>query len=196
MAGFLRGRVTDVINIRGNKSAAVPIEELLQRKFEVTGVCVLSLQTQEAEEEIHVVIETPRPVDKVLLAASLRGDLKDVRPSNVHFVVAFPRNDMGKIQRDVLRRRWHEALREFPSCGRLDLLRSQNGMYERVTDDRDRNDDISAQQHQQGQDSPAQSAARKRMLRHSCELAGFEGADQLRIVGHAHFIHPVSRERP
>ena len=32
-----------------------------------------------------------------------------------------------------------------PSCGRLDLLRSQNGMYERVTDDGDGDEDVSAQ---------------------------------------------------
>jgi len=99
----LRGRMTDVINIGGNKSAAAPIEELLQRKLEVTGVCVLSLQNSEAEEEIHVVIETPRSVDKVRLAASLRGDLKDVPMSCVHFVEALPRNDMGKVLRNSVR---------------------------------------------------------------------------------------------
>ena len=32
-------------------------------KLEVTGVCVLSVQNAKAEEDIHVVIETPQPID-------------------------------------------------------------------------------------------------------------------------------------
>ena len=100
----LHGRVTDVINILGSKIAAGPIEEALQRTLQVSGVCVFSLPNAVAEEEIHVAIETARPIDQTRLADALGRELQDVSDVLVHFIDALPRNHMGKIQRDVLKK--------------------------------------------------------------------------------------------
>ena len=66
-------------------------------------MCVLSLQNKLAEEEIHVVVETARPIDQARLAAALGRELPGAPGAHVHFVETLPRNDMGKIQRDVLK---------------------------------------------------------------------------------------------
>jgi acyl-coenzyme A synthetase/AMP-(fatty) acid ligase len=100
----LHGRVTDVINVLGSKIATGPAEEALQDKLEVGGVCVFSLQNEAAEEEIHVAIETARPIGRSRLAAALGSALRGTPIARVHFVDALPRNDMGKIRRDVLKR--------------------------------------------------------------------------------------------
>ena len=38
------------------------------------------------------------------LAAVLGGELQGAPITRVHFIAAFPRNDLGKIQRDVLKK--------------------------------------------------------------------------------------------
>jgi len=100
----LHGRVTDVVNILGSKIAAGPIEEALQHKLGVSGVCVFSVENEAAEEEIHVAIETARPIDQTRLADALGRELQGAPIAHVHFIAALPRNDMGKIQRDVLKK--------------------------------------------------------------------------------------------
>ena len=94
----LHGRVSDVVNILGSKVATGPIEEALQRALQVSGVCVFSLQNETAEEEIHVAIETVRPIDQTRLTAALDRELQGMPIAHVHFIDALPRNDMGKIQ--------------------------------------------------------------------------------------------------
>jgi len=100
----LHGRVTDVVNILGSKIAAGPIEEALQHKLGVSGVCVFSVENEAAEEELHVAIETGRPIDQTRLADALGHELQGAPIAHVHFIAALPRNDMGKIQRDVLKK--------------------------------------------------------------------------------------------
>jgi len=62
---------------------------------------VFSLQNAAAEEEIHVAIESARPIDQTRLAALLGSELQGMPDALVHFIAALRRNDMGKIQRDV-----------------------------------------------------------------------------------------------
>jgi len=100
----LHGRVTDVVNILGSKVATGLIEEALQHQLQVSGVCVFSVQNETAEEEIHVAIETAQPIDQTRLAAALGSELQGVPIAHVHFIDALPRNDMGKIQRDLLKK--------------------------------------------------------------------------------------------
>jgi acyl-CoA synthetase (AMP-forming)/AMP-acid ligase II len=100
----LRGRVTEVINVDGDKRAAGPMEDQIQRALGVAAVCVLSVPDTHGEEQVHVALETEGPVDRDLLASALGDALPGVPRARVHTVAALPRNDMGKIQRDVLRR--------------------------------------------------------------------------------------------
>jgi len=79
----LRGRVTDVINVMGDKIATLPIETQLQDALGAVAVCVFSAEL------------------KVVLEASLPRNVQ----ARIHAVGAFPRNHMGKIDRAELRRR-------------------------------------------------------------------------------------------
>jgi acyl-CoA synthetase (AMP-forming)/AMP-acid ligase II len=99
----LLGRVTDVINILGSKFAPGPIEEAVQREFGVSGVCVFSTRQADGEEIVHIAIESRQRIDLDRLAAVLGKMLPSPFQAPVHLVDAFPRNEMGKVQRDIVR---------------------------------------------------------------------------------------------
>jgi len=100
----LQGRVTDVINVGGSKYATLPLEFALQERLHAHAVHVFS-HTGEDGEEVHVAIQ-PGPM---ITAGALRSALSDILPpmahARVHRVDAFPRNNMGKIERAVLKGR-------------------------------------------------------------------------------------------
>jgi acyl-coenzyme A synthetase/AMP-(fatty) acid ligase len=98
----LRGRVTDVINVLGSKYGTLPIEIALQARFQAEGVHVFSQQTQDGEE-VHVVIQPGAPITAAELKAGLQATLPVVDHVRVHWVERFPRNNMGKIERSVLK---------------------------------------------------------------------------------------------
>ena len=99
----LQGRITDVINMGGDKISPAPIEDRLGELFGVSGVCLFSTQNDSGEEEIHVVIETPTPIDSERLNAVLGQELRAFHRGRVHFVAALPRNPMGKVLRQTVR---------------------------------------------------------------------------------------------
>ena len=98
----LRGRLTDVINVRGHKISPAPIEDRLGEIFGVSGVCLFSMQDDSGEEGIHVVVETPTPIDSERMFAVLSRELGYPR-ARVHYVAALPRNQMGKVLRQAVR---------------------------------------------------------------------------------------------
>ena len=55
----LQGRATEVLNIGGDKIAPAPIEERMEAELGVSGVCLFTMQNEDAEEEAHAVIESP-----------------------------------------------------------------------------------------------------------------------------------------
>jgi len=95
----LMGRVTDVINVSGQKISPLPIEERLREALDVTGVCLASLQDAAGEETLHALIETPSPITADALSAALGRELGGFPGVHVHFVPALPRNDAGKLLR-------------------------------------------------------------------------------------------------
>jgi len=99
----LQGRVTDVINVQGDKIAPAPIEDRLCELLGVTGVCLCSMQNSSGEEEIHVVVETPTPIDTEKLIAAVKQELSGLHKARVHYVAALPRNEMGKVLRQAVR---------------------------------------------------------------------------------------------
>jgi acyl-coenzyme A synthetase/AMP-(fatty) acid ligase len=92
-----------VINVLGNKIAVGPIEDALRETLGVTEVIVFSMQNDDAEEEAHVAVEAPAPIDTSRLAAVLADHIHGFATARVHFVAAMPRNAMGKVQRLALR---------------------------------------------------------------------------------------------
>jgi acyl-CoA synthetase (AMP-forming)/AMP-acid ligase II len=100
----LMGRTTDVINVMGQKVSPAPFEDQLCERLDVTGVCLFSRQNDEAEEEIHLVVETPAPLDPARLTRAIRETLSGFPRARVHYVTALPRNAMGKILRAEARK--------------------------------------------------------------------------------------------
>ena len=99
----LQGRITDVINVQGQKISPAPIEDRLSELFGVSGVCLFSMQNDSGEEEIHVVVETSTPIDSERLIAALNQELHRFHRGCVHYVTALPRNQMGKVLRQAVR---------------------------------------------------------------------------------------------
>jgi acyl-coenzyme A synthetase/AMP-(fatty) acid ligase len=99
----LQGRVTDVINIGGHKISPEPIEDKLREAFAVSGVCLFSMQDDAGEEQIHVVVETPAPIDSNRLIGVVSSHLQGFPRAHVHYVAALPRNGTGKLMRQAVR---------------------------------------------------------------------------------------------
>lgn len=97
------GRITNVLNIRGDKRAAEPFEQALAERLGIESVCVMSETGADHEEELHVVIETARPIPAADLAEAARATLHGFAQARFHFVETMPRNHMGKVLRGALR---------------------------------------------------------------------------------------------
>ncbi len=99
----LQGRVTDVINVLGDKIASAPIEAALQDRLGAEAVCVFSTPGENGED-VHVAIQSGRTIDPADLQAALRAALPPgIADVHVHSVEGFPRNHMGKIERAALK---------------------------------------------------------------------------------------------
>jgi acyl-CoA synthetase (AMP-forming)/AMP-acid ligase II len=97
----LQGRDTDVINVQGHKIWPAPIEDRLREALTVNGVCLLSMQDDRGEEELHLVIEAPAPLDTATLAGVLRAELHGFPGVHVRYAL-LPRNANGKVLRQAL----------------------------------------------------------------------------------------------
>jgi acyl-coenzyme A synthetase/AMP-(fatty) acid ligase len=100
----LYGRVTEVINVLGDKIATQPFELALQDALGVEGVCLVSEQGAEGGEELHVIVETATPIDAATLRDAALATLHGFADARFHFIDRFPRNHMGKVERFKLRK--------------------------------------------------------------------------------------------
>jgi acyl-coenzyme A synthetase/AMP-(fatty) acid ligase len=108
----LRGRESDVINLFGDKIATGPIEQALQDRLGVDGVCVLTVTDANGSDAIYVVIQSSRPLDSAAIGAARNAELALFRKMPVHAVAIakLPRNAMGKVERLALKRQLVAAL--------------------------------------------------------------------------------------
>ncbi len=112
----LQGRVTEVINMLGDKISPAPIEARMCELFAVSGVCLFSVQDDSGEEEIHIVIESPVPIDSERLTAAIKQELGGFQRACVHYVAALPRNHTGKVLRQAVQAQ--AITRQPPFAGR------------------------------------------------------------------------------
>lgn len=98
----LQGRITGVINVQGQKISPEPIEDTLRAALGVTGACLVSAQDAAGEETLHLVIETPAPLDPATLTSVLQRELRGFPGVHVRYVAVLPRNDMGKMLRQAV----------------------------------------------------------------------------------------------
>ena len=99
----LQGRITNVINMAGHKMSPEPIESRLMQTLGVSAVCLFSMQDETGEEELHVVIEAPQPVDAERLQAALASELQWFPRARIYCLNALARNEIGKILRMKVR---------------------------------------------------------------------------------------------
>jgi acyl-coenzyme A synthetase/AMP-(fatty) acid ligase len=116
----LRGRASDVINVLGAKIATDPIERALQDRLGAEGVCILSIQNTQGDEEIHVMIQPGRQMEQAEIQAAAYAELGVIKRVPVHVVLMekLPRNEMGKIERLELRRQLTLLLPSAPRFSR------------------------------------------------------------------------------
>jgi acyl-coenzyme A synthetase/AMP-(fatty) acid ligase len=95
----LHGRLTEVINVGGHKIGPAPLEDALREALGVTAVCLISMQDEAAEEQLHLAIEASTPLDMTLVAKVLRKQMAGFEAVHVHQLHDFPRNELGKVQR-------------------------------------------------------------------------------------------------
>jgi long-chain acyl-CoA synthetase len=113
----LQGRVTDVINMLGDKIFPAPIEDRMCELFDVSGVCLFSIQDDSGEEEIHIVIEAPTPIDSERLNAAIKQELGGFHRALVHYVAVLPRNQTGKVLRQAVQAQTIKSQPPFAGMG-------------------------------------------------------------------------------
>jgi acyl-coenzyme A synthetase/AMP-(fatty) acid ligase len=100
----LHGRVSDVINVLGSKIATGPIEQAMQDRLGVEGVCILSMPGDGGDEEVHAAIQSRRAVSGAELESFARKELRGFPKVHFHVFEQLPRNAMGKVVRLELRK--------------------------------------------------------------------------------------------
>jgi acyl-coenzyme A synthetase/AMP-(fatty) acid ligase len=106
----LYGRTTDIVHIRGGKFPAEPWERAIQEALECDGVCILSGSWRSEEEQLHLFVETRRPIPNSALADAVRATLAGFSGVHIHVVDALPRTPTGKIRRITLAQQLHEGV--------------------------------------------------------------------------------------
>src|SRR5262249_19622640 len=99
----LQGRADNVLNILGYKVAAELLEQRLANKLAFEGVCAF-MHEGATEEQLILVIQSRRGIDKDQLKNALRGEMPKLPVTRTVLVTGIPRNEMGKIDRPALRR--------------------------------------------------------------------------------------------
>jgi len=98
------GRVSDVINLAGEKISPVPIEEALETQLGVPGIAVFGVSGNRITDDLHVVIESSTPLDESRLETARKDVLRNFLAVHFHYRDSLPRTDLGKLQRQNLRR--------------------------------------------------------------------------------------------
>ena len=106
----LYGRTTDIVHIKGGKFPAEPWEWAIQEALQCDGVCILSGSWRSEEEQLHLFIESRRPITSEALAAALQATLQGFTGVHVHKTPLLPRTPNGKVQRIELARQLYAGL--------------------------------------------------------------------------------------
>jgi len=105
----LYGRTTDIVHIDGNKFPAEPWERAIQEQLECEGVCVLSGSWTTEAEQLHLFIESRKPISAEALRRAVQSTLTGFAGVHVHKVERMPRTGSGKIRRIALAQALHAA---------------------------------------------------------------------------------------
>lgn len=101
----LHGRSVDVLNVAGEKRLPGPIEERLATDCGISGACVFQARPEEDGNTVYVVLESPPTISLSRVEAALAKVLPQPCRVKIHCMGALPRNHMGKVRREELKRR-------------------------------------------------------------------------------------------
>ncbi|HZC17896.1 MAG TPA: AMP-binding protein, partial [Caulobacteraceae bacterium] len=105
----LYGRTTDIVHIKGSKYPAEPWEWAIQDALQCEGVCILSGSWRSEEEQLHLFIESRRPIAPQALTAAVQATLHGFTGVHVHMVDSLPRTPNGKLRRIELAQQLYEG---------------------------------------------------------------------------------------
>ena len=112
----LYGRTSDIVHVDGVKYPAEPWESAIRDRLECDGVCVLSGNWTTGAEQLHVFVESRRPIEPAVLQSALAEALAGFGVIQAHLVDQLPRTGTGKIRRMALAQALHEgAYRPAPA---------------------------------------------------------------------------------
>ncbi|MGN6486984.1 MAG: class I adenylate-forming enzyme family protein [Devosia sp.] len=100
---IVTGRTGDIINRGGVIVAPELIEEVLRLDPAVTDVAVVGVANAAGIDEIWAAIVSPAPLDGEGLIRAARQKLNERVPDRLFQIDAVPRNENGKVMRNVLR---------------------------------------------------------------------------------------------
>jgi acyl-CoA synthetase (AMP-forming)/AMP-acid ligase II len=103
---YVHGRLDDVIVRGGENISPSEIEKALESHSAVAAAAVVGLPDREWGERVEaaVVLRPGSPVTETQLQEYVRGQLRSVMtPARIHFRLALPFNDTGKLLRRVVR---------------------------------------------------------------------------------------------
>ena len=114
----LHGRTSNTINLGGEKRPVEILEQRLQDRLRLDGICLISIRGASQEDELHILIQSQRPVgrDEVTKALARAADLKTVPEAHLQYVDTIPRNEMGKIDRPAIRQKISATLPARPAA--------------------------------------------------------------------------------
>ena len=105
----LYGRDTDIVHIQGAKYPAEPWEWAIQEALQCDGVCILSGSWRSEEEQLHLFIESRRPIAPHALTAAVQATLHGFAGVHIHMTPSLPRTPTGKLRRIELAQQLYEG---------------------------------------------------------------------------------------
>ena len=99
----LAGRAVDVLNIGGSKHPPGPIEAACVRELAVEDACVLSVPISVGVDQIHVVLQAAEMPKQERLQSVITRLIPWTQQVQVHCRPQLPRNEMGKVQRPLIK---------------------------------------------------------------------------------------------
>jgi acyl-CoA synthetase (AMP-forming)/AMP-acid ligase II len=115
---IMHGRTTSTINLGGEKRPVEFLEQLLQDRLDLDGICLISIRSPSLEDELHIVVQSDRPIgkDEVTKALAHVAGLGSVPGAHLHRVDVISRNEMGKIDRAAIRQQISALLTNRPAA--------------------------------------------------------------------------------
>jgi acyl-CoA synthetase (AMP-forming)/AMP-acid ligase II len=103
----LHGRTASTINLGGEKRPVEILEQRLQERLGLEGICLVSVRGPSLDDELHILVQSQRPIgkDEVTTALARVAELLRLPEAHVQFVKSIPRNEMGKIDRPAIRQK-------------------------------------------------------------------------------------------